>query len=84
MKLATSCYKFLNTEAGFWLSAISVPASPNATVTISAAPTTIAALPACHSKPSVINRVTISHAASEPAVMPNTAVAAPIIRYSSV
>ena len=52
--------------AGFWLSASRVPASPNPTVTTSAAATTLAALAACQMKLSVISRVTISQAATEP------------------
>ena len=44
---ASICHKFRNTVAGFWFSASKVPASPSPTVTISAAATTPAALPAC-------------------------------------
>ena len=74
---------FRNTLAGFWFRANNVPASPRPTVTTRAAATTPAALPACQMKLSVISRVTISQAATEPAITPNTAVASPIIRYSS-
>src|SRR3954453_3932790 len=81
---ATSiCYKLRNTEAGFWLSASKVPASPSPTVTSSAASTTPAALAVCQTKVSVIRRVTISQAATDPAITPKTAVATPIMRYSS-
>ena len=45
-------------------------------------PDAAAALPACHTKPSVISRVTICQAAMDPAATPNTAVARPIRRYS--
>src|SRR3954449_1140386 len=79
----THPHKLRSTVAGFWFSATRVPARPRPTVTVSAATTTPAALPACQTKLSVISRVTISHAATEPANTPNTAVATPIIRYSS-
>ena len=80
---ASICHKFRNTVAGFWFRASKVPASPSHTVTISAAATTPAALPACQMKLRVISRVTISQAATEPAITPKMAVAKPIIRYSS-
>src|SRR6185437_5376420 len=79
----TICHKFRSTAAGFWFSASKVPTNPSPTVTISAAATTAVALPACQTKLNVISRVTISQAAIEPEITPKTAVAKPIMRYSS-
>src|ERR1700721_585923 len=80
---ASILHRFRSTVAGFWFKASKGPASPSPTVTISAAATTPAALPACQTKLSVISRVTISQAATEPALTPKIAVANPIIRYFS-
>ena len=81
------CYQFVLqiSQNGCWLlvQGQQRPGKPQPHRDYQSRATTTAALPACQTKLSVISRVTISQAATEPAITPNTAVAKPIIRYSS-